>query len=148
MGVILQTRGATARRPTFRRTPQGQHWAAVAEQNYAALLRKAMEAKGMSRRKLSFAMAARTKNKQPSDFRALGKYLNGTESPSPKNAAILAVELEEPELALVSPQRRVRLAELAATVGDHQTAIDALTERLEDLEGRVPRTRRRAAGGR
>lgn len=82
---------------------------------YAALLRSAIKDARSSRRKLSFALAAKTGNKQESDYRSLGKYLAGADQPKRERAAILAVLLNEPRLALVSDvgdRRHDRLAAL------------------------------------
>lgn len=107
---------------------------------YAELLRQAIEAKS-SRRKLSFALAERTGNQQPSEYRSLGKYLAGDEFPARERAATLAVLLGEPQLAIVPDlrdRRRDRLAELEEEVGrlreERETALQAIVVRLAELE--------------
>jgi hypothetical protein len=115
---------------------------------YGTTLREAIEAADTSRRKLSYALAEKTDNKQDSEYRALGKYLRGDETPSPERAAILAVLLGQPELALVSSPRRDRLAELAATVDRLETALGGALTRLEALEANAQPRRRRGGEGR
>lgn len=117
---------------------------------YPELLRASIDNAKSSRRKLSFQLAEKTGNQQPSEYRALGKYLSGDEEPSRERAAVLAVLLSAPQLALVSgPQtrRQARLAELAATVDRLETALDGALARLEALEARAQPKRRRGNEG-
>ena len=116
----------------------------------AELLRDAIKAGESSRRKLSFQLAEKTGNQQPSEYRALGKYLKGDEAPTKDRAAILAVLLREPRLALVSDaqsRRQDRLGELAKTVDDLIATVADLKEQVEELQRR-PGAARRASGGR
>jgi hypothetical protein len=118
--------------------------------SYSQLLRSAIDDAGSTRRKLSFQLAEQTGNQQSSEYRALGKYLSGDETPGQDRAAILAVLLQQPALALVSAtqdRRRVRLAELAATVDRLETALEGALTRLEALEARAQPGRRRANAG-
>jgi len=119
---------------------------------YAALLREAIQAAASSRRRLSGELAATTGNEQDSEYRALGKYLAGDETPNPERAAILAVLLEEPRLALVSEvaaRRRDRLAELESTVDALRPLLRVgdLQEQLDDLARRVGHLERQARPG-
>lgn len=107
----------------------------AAEQTYADLLRAAMEEAGASRRKLSSAFAGKTGNQKESEYRALGKYLTGDE-PTPERAAILAVLLGEPRLALVTPaadRRTSRHAELEARVAELEDALNKLQRSMKGL---------------
>lgn len=90
---------------------------------YPQILRAAIEA-GSSRRKFSYTLAETTGANQDSEYRALGKYLSGEELPSRERAAILAVLLQEPRLALVpstGERRGARLESVATAVADIQT---------------------------
>jgi hypothetical protein len=123
----------------------------MADEGYPELLRSSIESVGSSRRKLSFDLAAETGNQQPDEYRSLGKYMSKTkpETPSRERAAILAVLLKEPRLALVSEvrtRRQARLAELAATVDQLETALEGALTRIEALEARAQPRRRRADG--
>lgn len=115
--------------------------------DYPEVLRAAMKNAAMSRNKLSYAVAAKTGNKRDSEYRALGKYLSGDEAPSQERAALLAVLLSDPAVAIVSSHRRDRLAELGATVEKLERALGAVLDRVEALE-RGQAGRRRAGGGR
>lgn len=117
---------------------------------YPELLRASIHAAKSSRRKLSFDLADKTLNQQQSEYRALGKYLKGDEEPSRERAAILAVLLNEPQLALVSdPQsrRQARQTELAETVDRLETALEGALTRIEVLEASAQPKRRRANEG-
>lgn len=123
----------------------------MTKEDYAALLRELIgDSPGQqkSRRKLSFEMAAETGNRQESEYRSLGKYLEGKETPSPERGALLAVLLRRPELALVPQTRRDRRAELAKTVEQIEIALGGALSRIEALEAHAQQGRRRAAGGR
>lgn len=96
---------------------------ATTEIDYPALLRSAITAAGSSRRKLAPEFAAETGNQPDSEYRALGKYLSGDEEPSRDRAAILAVLLKKPELALVSDARARRQ--------DRLTTLEARVAKLE-----------------
>lgn len=152
MGRNIWDPGPTRLRPTSpKSTPGAKLGQPVSElTDYAALLRRTIDAKS-SRRKLSFALANQTGNKQPSEFRSLGKYLAGDELPTQERAARLAVLLEEPLLAIVSGprdrQRRDRLGELAATVEDLTAAVDDLKDQVAELK-RQRVTGRRVSGER
>jgi hypothetical protein len=118
---------------------------------YPDLLRAAIDAAGSSRRKLSFYLADMTGNKQTSEYRALGKYLSGEEIPSADRAAILAVALTEPRLALVADSRARRQGRLSELEGDlerlrreHESFVRAATERMAHLEEDLGTTRRRS----
>jgi hypothetical protein len=103
---------------------------------YAGTLRAAIDAAETSRRRLSFRLAARKGTKQESEYRSLGRYLKGQEMPEPEQAAILAVELGEPLLALVTPvgeRRRVRRATVETLVGQNTASIEALREAVQIL---------------
>lgn len=107
------------------------------EDSYPERLRAALTAAGISRRKLAPLYAAETGNKPDSEYRAIGKYLAGEEVPEPERAAILAVLLRSPGLALVGAvpsRRRGRQAELEARVERLETALGALGPDLEALE--------------
>lgn len=104
------------------------------ETEYGTTLRNAIE-RTSSRRKLSFQLAEHTGNKQESEYRSLGKYLRGEDFPSPEKAALMAVLLVDPRVALVERPRRDRLAE----------RLDKLEVRLAELEdraGKVEETQR------
>jgi hypothetical protein len=117
---------------------------------YADDLKAAMA--GVSRRALSFKLAALSGNKQESEYRALGKYLNDGEMPEPKRAARMARALDAPELANVPgriERRQVRQAELEARVDDldqrQRTGIEEVTARLVGLEERLERLEQRVS---
>jgi hypothetical protein len=110
-------------------------------QDYPELLRSSIDAAGSSRRALSFALAEETDNQQPSEYRALGRYLAGKETPTRERAAILAVLLKQPLLALVTDaksRRQVRLQEVEAEVAQLRREFDlfvqAVTGRRADYE--------------
>lgn len=114
--------------------------------SYAETLRAAIDAAGSSRRKLSYALADKTGNKQTSEYRSLGKYMADAkpgkkpEIPDQDRAAVLAVELKEPRLAIVSPvadRRRGRQAELEARVAELEALANVVMPQLEELGGRV-----------
>jgi hypothetical protein len=120
------------------------------ETPYRELLRDAIDAAGTSRRKLSYAFAEKTGNQQESEYRSLGKYLDGEnpETPTPERAAILAVLLREPRLALVPRAiRNGRLQQLAATVDDLLGAVGELKNEVQDLKGQVAGLQRQRATG-
>lgn len=127
--------------------PLGRHFTQVAD--YKDTLRAAIEKAGTSRRQLSFALADHTGNKRESEYRALGKYLAGDELPSDERAAVLAVQLRDPNLALVERERRDglavrqqqldrRLTELEDKVEERAQSVDVFAQevaaRLADLE--------------
>lgn len=125
--------------------------------SYADMLRAAIDRK-TNRTRLSRALAEKTGAKQSSEYRSIGKYLRGPEQPDKKRAAILAVLLEEPELALVSAvaeRRQVRRAELEERVerleralnllGPDLRALATLPERVLALE-RPAQTKKRQGG--
>lgn len=114
--------------------------------SYAELLRAAIDNAGTSRRKLSFVLAEETGNQQDSEYRAIGKYLAG-EEPSRERAAILAVLLGDPQLALVTPsgdRRSARRAELEARVADLEEAAEQLSPYLKELGDRVTALEKRS----
>ena len=114
----------------------------MAVSTYAEILRDAIRAAHTSRTKLSFALADKTGNTQKTEYRALGKYLAGTEIPSPDRAAILAVLLADHRLALVNAvaeRRRARQAELEAAVDRIDRILETLVDRVEALEHRAER---------
>ena len=111
----------------------------MADDGYGKLLRGALEQAGLSRRKFSVALAERTGNQQESEWRSLGKYLNG-EEPSPERAALIAVMLGEPRLALVegiTARQRVRREALEARVAELEEALEALGPQLAEVGRRL-----------
>jgi len=108
------------------------------EVDYPTLLRAAIKAAGSSRRKLSYELAKKTGNQQEDEYRSLGKYLSSEkpELPSRERAAILAVLLGEPLLALVNDARGRRSDRLAKV----EAELAALRElRDDDLRGVLAR---------
>lgn len=141
------------RKPHYHnRAPGATLTSAVADPAYAETLRAAIKAAGSSRRKLSADFAEQTGNERETEYRSLGKYLSKTkpELPSRERAAILAVLLNEPRVALVSDsksRRRDRLGELAATVDDLLATVEDLKNQVATLQRRTA-VARRASGGR
>lgn len=113
--------------------------------SYPDVLRAAIS-QTTSRRQLSIRLAETTGNKQESEYRALGKYLSGEETPSKDRAAILAVLLQAPQVALVPEaqdgRRRYRLEELADAVVE---ILENQREILALLKAEPQRQRREAA---
>jgi len=106
---------------------------------YSDLLRAALERSGMSRRRFSALLAAESGNTRESEYRSIGKYLGG-EVPLPPRAAVLAVLLGAPELAMVpdgATRRGGRLAELEARVAELEELANRGFPRLEQLVDRV-----------
>jgi hypothetical protein len=120
------------------------------EKPYRELLRDAIDAAGTSRRKLSYAFAEKTRNQQESEYRSLGKYLDeeNPDTPAPERAAILAVLLGEPRLALVARTgRNARLQELAGAVDDLLGTVGDLKAEVQDLKSQVGDLQRQRATG-
>lgn len=115
------------------------------EPDYPALLRSAIKAAGSSRRALSFQLAEATGNQQSTEYRSLGKYQSEAkpETPTRERAALLAVLLKEPKLALVTDlagRRRDRLAKLEGSVAEIARVQALLLDELAlvvDEQGRL-----------
>lgn len=113
----------------------------MAASTYGEQLGAAMKRLPISQRRLSFLLAEQTGNNQESERRSIGKYLKNEGAPEPDRAAILAVLLRAPELALVPDavtRRRGRLAELEARIavleGVSQASLHLLDDVIEQVE--------------
>lgn len=109
-------------------------------QSYGARLLAALERAKMPKRRLAAEMAARTGQTLDNERRAIYRYLDGETVPEPDRGAVLAVILDEPELALPPApldRRRVRLERLEAEVDALTAALETARQVTQDLVTRV-----------
>lgn len=134
-GAEAAPQGQLATAPLTRSRPRGNTSETVAarEIDYPTLLRSAIKEAGSSRNKLGPELAAITGNQEDSEYRAIGKYLAGDETPSRERAAILAVLLKKPELALVSDGRARRQNNLADRLERLEADFAELRQELLDF---------------
>ena len=113
---------------------------------YADTLREAMHQK-ISRRQLAKQLADETGSKEASEYRALGKYLAGEDEPSRERAAILAVILQAPGVALVDGDRgpQVRVVDHLESIEAALTAMAEGQQEILRLLRQPPASRRRPA---
>lgn len=119
---------------------------------YGDLLTQARQRAGLSKRALGAKLAERAGLDAESGRRAIYKYEKEGEEPERARAAILAVILDEPALALVAEpavKRQRRRGALEARVEgleDRQkSGLAKVTARLARLEGRLKRLEQQGA---
>lgn len=92
-----------------------------------------------NKRQLAVAVAEYTGNKLDSERRSIYTYFDHTE-PDPDRAALLAVIMRDPSLALVQPQaekRKARHEELEARVAQLEEIVNRLSPQMKSLGDRV-----------
>lgn len=110
---------------------------------YRLRLEAAIERSPLSKRQVGARLAEREELKDAeAGRRQLYKYLDKGEptEPEPERAAVLAVILDAPELALVQPQaerRQARRAELEARVADLEAIAEATSPYVAEIAARV-----------
>lgn len=114
---------------------------------YSERFTDALKSSHTPMRTLARAFAEKTGNDIESERPALYLYKKGESEPTPERAAILAVLLSDPSLALVQPQadrRTARRAELEARVAELERAAQELAPYLAEVAARVAALEQRA----
>jgi transcriptional regulator with XRE-family HTH domain len=101
--------------------------------SYADRLTAALEASDLSVREVAKRLSAKTGTAVEDERSAIYRYKRGEYEPEPDRAVMLALILEEPALAMVTPlgeKRRGRLAELEAEVARFREAQLSFAEEV------------------